>query len=139
MAYLNRAITAPRATKSLTSATVTLTAAESGKVLFLNLATGIAVTLPAAAPGLEFEFYVGIAPTGGTSYIIASAAPSIVVGQAYSSTSGNADSQVSVGDDQLNLVVDVAVIGDSATFICDGTTWYVRAFTNADAAATFTT
>ena len=43
---------------SLTAATKTVTTAESGTIFTLNRAAGVVVTLPAAAAGLVYEFYV---------------------------------------------------------------------------------
>jgi|TARA_Y100000296_G_C5077266_1_gene207994 hypothetical protein len=44
---------------SITAATRTLTAAESGTVFSFNKADGITVTLPTAAAGLTYKFVVG--------------------------------------------------------------------------------
>ena len=41
------------------TASRTLTANDSGKVLVLSVAGGLTVTLPSAAPGLNFKFVVG--------------------------------------------------------------------------------
>ena len=41
------------------TASRTLTANDSGKVLVLSVAGGLTVTLPSAAPGLNFKFIVG--------------------------------------------------------------------------------
>ena len=49
-----------------------LTAAQSGTTFVLNRAAGIAITLPTAAVGLNFEFVVGTS-SGGRPYTITGA------------------------------------------------------------------
>jgi hypothetical protein len=114
----------------------TLTAEESGKTVFLDLVGGFTVTLPAVAVGLKFSFIVKTAPT--TAYIIAGAAGDLLIGQAHSSTGGDADSETTAGADQLNFVASTALAGDRADFVSDGTYWYVQAFSDADGGITFT-
>ena len=53
---------------------LTLAANQSGSTIFLNRALGISVVLPAAAPGLNFDFVVLTAIAGaGNSYVISPA------------------------------------------------------------------
>ena len=49
--------------ESITAATYSVTEAQSGTIFTLNRAAGIVVTLPAATPGLRYEFYVETALT----------------------------------------------------------------------------
>jgi hypothetical protein len=121
------------------TAASTLTAADSGSTFFLNLAAGFITTLPSPELGLEFEFIVGTTPTGGDGYVVVTAsAANVLVGTIHSSTGGNADSEAS-GGDTFTFANDGAIKGDRAVFISDGTSWYVTAFTDADAGATITT
>tara|TARA_R100000501_G_scaffold17553_1_gene32895 strand:+ start:22 stop:477 length:456 start_codon:yes stop_codon:yes gene_type:complete len=76
----------------------TLTASDSGKVLVLNVAGGLTVTLPSAAPGLNFKFIVGTTFT--TAGLINTAATD----------------ELYVG--QLNIV-DPATAGDMNSFSAD--------------------
>jgi hypothetical protein len=115
-----------------------LTAADSGKVFFLALAVGFNITLPAVAVGLNFKFFVNIAPTGGTGYTVTAAAVNTMVGQVYSSTGGDADSTTTFIADLMTFVNDAAVIGDSMDVYCDGVKWYGRGFCNADTGITTT-
>jgi hypothetical protein len=121
----------------LTAARV-LTAADSGKVFFLKLAVGFNITLPAPAVGLNYKFYVNIAPTGGAGYTITAAAINTMVGQVYSSTGGDADSTTTFIADLMTFVNDAAVIGDSLDVYSDGVGWYGRGFCNADTGITTT-
>jgi len=114
-----------------------LTLADSGKTFFLALANGFTVTLPAIAgsAGFNAKFYVQIAPT--TAYIISSAEGDNMTGQANSSTGGNADSITTFTADSMNFIASVALIGDSGDVVSDGTSWYARGFSDADAGITF--
>jgi hypothetical protein len=118
------------------TAAETLTALKSGQTFFLNTAGGFTVTLPAPALGLRYRFIVKTAPT--TSYVIASHAADLIIGQAHSSTGGNADSETTAGASEMNFAANVALAGDWAEFISDGTYWYAQAFSDADAGVTFT-
>lgn len=62
---------APSGLVSATAATLTVTAAKhAGKLIALNRATGVAVTLPAATgSGNRYDFIVGTANSGGNSTI----------------------------------------------------------------------
>jgi hypothetical protein len=117
--------------QEILTAAKTVTAAETGKTFSLALAGGFTVALPAPAVGLRYKFYVNVAPT--TAYII-TATP--LAGQAHSSTGGNASSITGFTGVDLRFVANVALIGDSAEFVSDGTNWYVHGFSNADAGIT---
>ena len=80
------------------TASRTLTANDSGKVLVLSVAGGLTVTLPSAAPGLNFKFIVGTTFT--TAGLINTAATD----------------ELYVG--QLNIV-DPASAGDMDSFSAD--------------------
>lgn len=56
---------------NLTAATRTVAASESGALFLFNKADGIAVTLPAIAPGLTYEFFFQTAAAGGSTTITA--------------------------------------------------------------------
>lgn len=96
---------------ALVGATVALTAAQSGGV-FINQATSGSPswTLPTAAANLIYTFTVssvtaGFTVTGGTIFARANPNGASVTGTTLTNT------QVT------------AVIGDSVTLVCDGTSW----------------
>ena len=96
---------------ALVGATVVLTAADSGGV-FINRSTSGSPswTLPTAAAGLTYTFLVsntttGFTVTGGTIFARASATGASVTGTTLTNTQGT------------------AVIGDTITLVCDGTSW----------------
>jgi len=96
---------------ALVGATVVLTAAQSGQV-FNNRATSgtPSWTLPTAANGLWYTFTVssvtaGFTVTGGTIVAKASATGAAITGTTLTNTQGT------------------AVVGDTITLVCDGTSW----------------
>ena len=113
--------------------TKTVTAAESGKTFFLALAVGFTTALPAPAVGLRYRFHVQIAPTGGAGYTVTAAT---LAGRVFSVVAGDADNQNTTAGVNIIFVNDVSLIGDSAEFFSDGTSWFVWAISNADAGIT---
>jgi hypothetical protein len=96
---------------ALVGATVVLTAADSGGV-FINRSTSgtPSWTLPTAAAGLTYTFYVanvtaGFTVTGGTIKAKTSATGTAISGTTLTNTQGT------------------AVVGDNITLVCDGTNW----------------
>lgn len=108
---------------ALVGATVALTAAQSGQT-FNNRSTSGSPswTLPTAANGLWYTFTVsdvttGFTVTGGTMKAKASATGAAISGTTLTHTQGT------------------AVIGDTITFVCDGTVWRMVAQAGIFAAA----
>ncbi len=98
---------------ALVGATVALTAAQSGQT-FNNRSTSGSPswTLPTAANGLWYTFTVsdvttGFTVTGGTIFAKANAAGASITGTTLTNTQAT------------------AVIGDTITLVCDGTSWRV--------------
>lgn len=142
--FITRRTTQLKATQSLTAATATLTANDSGKAFFLNLITGIAITLPAPTDGVEFTFIVGTAPTtanSGTGYVITNSAGTSgdnIVGMVLSAGGAPGDVESTLGGDAVNFVADSAVLGDRVHLISDGTNWYATAYTAVAGGVTIT-
>jgi len=110
-----------------------LTAADSGKTIFLNAAGGGTVTLPAVKAGLNFKIIVGgTAPT--TAWIIDSAEGDNISGV----LTVNGALVAAVDEDQINFVASTAVTGDSIELACDGTEWYVKGLGSAAGSITAT-
>lgn len=96
---------------ALVGATVALTAAQSGQT-FNNRSTSGSPswTLPTAANGLWYTFTVssvsaGFTITGGTIVAKTNAAGTAITGTTLTNTQGT------------------AVVGDTITLVCDGTSW----------------
>jgi hypothetical protein len=111
------------------AAATTLTEVDSGKTIFLNLAAGIAVTLPKVKAGLSFNFIVKTAPSGG-NYTINSVNQNEMFGQVYTcDVNAEADADFNIyAVSTLTLTNSKAVVGDRVEMISDGTYWYVKAF-----------
>ncbi len=76
---------------NVTTSTLTVTEAlHNGKTMVLDLAAGIAVTLPAAKAGLDFTFIVKTTFTGAASIKSATGADVMVGGAILSNDSDNA-------------------------------------------------
>jgi len=107
----NGGTTRPVSQSALVGATVALTASDSGKVLINRATSGSpSWTLPTAAAGLWFTFYVssttaGFTVTGGTIKAKTSATGTAISGTTLTNTQGT------------------AVVGDNITLVCDGTNW----------------
>lgn len=113
-----------------------ITAAESGKTFFLDLAGGFVSTLPAPESGLRFTFIVKTAPT--TAYtIVTSGSANIIKGNANSVAGDAGDSGTS--DDTISFVAAQSVAGDKVELYSDGTSWFAYAITRVAAGVTFTT
>lgn len=117
------------------AAATTLTEADSGSIILLNLATGFTVTLPNIA-GFNCRFYVKIAPT--TAYIIAAGTVDTMAGSCFDISGGATDVEAAFTGDQLNFVANTAVIGDRADVFCDGTNAYVQSWSGAAGGTTIT-
>lgn len=61
-------------------ATRTLTAAESGSLVLLDRAAGIALTLPAPVIGLKYRFFTTVAVTSNAYSVVTDAASTFLVG-----------------------------------------------------------
>jgi hypothetical protein len=122
------------------AAATKLTANDDGARIMLALAGGFAVTLPPPEAGLEFEFFVKVAPT--TAYtIVTHASANIIVGQVLSNdlnAASDGDFEAT-GGDTFTFVANKAVKGDTVKFFCDGVNWYASAFVSVFDAATITT
>lgn len=128
-------------TAEVVTATNVITADESGKTFFLNSATEFVSTLPAPALGLKYTFVVSAAPSGASYTVVTNASANIIKGHILSSdlnAASDADFETS-GGDTLTFVDSKAVAGDCATFISDGTSWFVQAACTAFDAITITT
>ena len=107
--------------ETLTAARV-LTAGDSGKTFFLNLAGGFDVTLPALTVTGSFKFIVLTAPT--TAYTITGATADKIVGHVLSSSGGAEDHEDTAGGDVVNFIANTAVIGDEVTITMNGTLYF---------------
>lgn len=118
------------------TATNVLLANESGKTCFLSAAAGFETTLPAAAAGLRFRFFVKTAPTSVGYTITGSPADKIQGTVAASGAETIVNGVTAVDADNVILVANQAIVGDYVEFVSDGTNWYVTGNVNTFAAIT---
>lgn len=119
------------------TAASTLTAADSGKTIFLDSATEFATTLPLPAAGLQFTFVVKAAPVGANYTIVTNGGANIIKGMQFNAAGAAGDTGTS--DDTISFVASSSVAGDRVDLICDGTNWFAYAFCTLAASITFTT
>ena len=117
--------TSGRGTSLITTKTVT--ASESGKTFFLNLAGGFVTTLPAPAEGLKYKFVVGTAPT--TAYTVVTDSSANIIHGSISSPEVIALVSCVAASDTISFVANLAVVGDYCEVESDGTNWYVSGMT----------
>jgi hypothetical protein len=116
----------PVANTTLTAAS-TLTAADSGRTLFLSATAEFATTLPAPAAGLSFSYT-----------IVTSGSANIIKGVQFTAEDAGGSGDSGTADDTITFVDGQAVAGDRVDLVCDGTNWFAYAFTKLVAGLTFT-
>jgi len=121
-----------RKTEAVGSFTNTLTADESGKILFLDLVGGGSTVLPAAAAGLEFTFIVKTAPT--TAYTIDTPSGANIMDGVLLDIVG--ELVYAADRDIISFVASTSLSGDRVDVVCDGTTWHYKAFSGANGGIT---
>jgi hypothetical protein len=131
----NKTLTSPiiagatgAAAADLVITTKAVTAAESGKTFYLDLAGGFVTTLPAVALGLYYEFIVKTAPTGSYT-IVCPGAAALFKGHVLTNDVNSAtDSDFgTAGEATITIVLNKAVAGDRVRVDCDGVIWHVSA------------
>lgn len=121
-----------QASQELTAAT-TLTAADSGKTLYLNLTAGFATTLPAPADGLKFKFVLSAAITGDMT-IVTNASANIIQGTVIV----NGASVVGANEDTITFANAAETVGDFVELESDGTNWWITGVAAAAGGITLT-
>ena len=133
-------LAATRSAEVVTATNADISAAESGRVYFLNAAGAFVSTLPAVALGLEYTFIVKTAPSGASYTIVTPAAAQIIAGHVL--TSGFADSgsdvETTADANSINFVDGVSVAGDRVHVVSDGTNWYASCICAVEAGITIT-
>ena len=132
------------------NAAKTMTAAESGTVILgaavgteQAAGTGFNVYLPTPQRGIWYNFVLrapSIANNSNAAITVTatsdgSSASNIAVGNVRGHGDDNG-ANVVAGVDVLTFVHNKATAGDQASFICDGTNWYVNAIYDADGSIT---
>jgi len=122
------------ANSEIRTALSTLTAAESGKTIFLNSATGFVTTLPAPAIGLRFTFINMTVLSSGDHVIVTNGAAAIIEGHIL--VAGAV--VLGVNEKQVNFKVTAGDAGDYVSLISDGTSWHLNGSAAVTAGMTLT-
>lgn len=122
--------TGARVRRSVEIATAqdTITAAECGRVFFLNSGTEFALTLPAPALGLEYTFIVTAAPATASYTVVTEGGCQVMAGHVLSvdlaGTDSGTDVEGTATGTTITFVDGVSLVGDRAHVISDGTSWF---------------
>ena len=123
------------------AASVTLTAAMSGKILLIgNLSQNTTIDLPAEADGMNFTFwYVGAAAESHDHIIDAEANANFYIGglQFIDSDDDSITGVYSNGSTNSKLTLNNMEAGTIITITCDGTNWYITGIVYSDTAPAF--
>lgn len=112
----------------------TLTALQSGSVIFLNAAAGFAITLPAPAAGLNYRIVTAAAFATTDFTVVSNGGANVIFGGAdVNSTWVPADAE-----DTITFVATAETKGDWIYLVSDGTGWFVGGQATAAGAITFT-
>lgn len=107
---------------STIAATTTLTAADSGKVIFINAsAASRSITLPSPASGLHFEFYFVDATNSNGSTIATASAANILSG-----TIVNGGAAINANSNNTLTFQVSTTEGDYVKMVSDGTRWLMH-------------
>tara|TARA_R110002167_G_scaffold148194_2_gene341090 strand:+ start:1991 stop:2407 length:417 start_codon:yes stop_codon:yes gene_type:complete len=118
------------------TASTTLQLADSGKTIFLDGSAANVLTLPAVSKGYELK--VILTATGAAPTIVTDSSANIMVGTVLSATNDAAQAIQSDADADTITFVNAAAPGDYCDLVCDGTNWYVFAFSGVDSKITIT-
>lgn len=119
----------------VTTATVTLTAAQSGALVLMDRAAGCVITLPAPTVGLVFDFIVVTTVTSNTYKVITDAGTTLATGSLLGSSDnlasksfiGNGTSHIAVIQNSASSNATGGIIGSKMTWQCvTATLWEVN-------------
>jgi len=107
--------------------TYAVLATNSGrKHIVSELASTCTITLPAAAAGLEFEFWPGGAAADAQDWVFVPTAGFFIGGLLHADVGGTTAALYSDGNSNDVFTVVTPAAGTNIKFISDGTNWYVN-------------
>ena len=127
------------------AADYTAKAADSGKIFFINIASGMTLTLPSIANGVALDGWnckvvIETNVSSNTFTITEGAGDTDVIvahtTENQSTASGGAPAGTSTGCTNVILANGADVVGDRFDIVCSGTKMYVNAMVDDDAAVT---
>ena len=116
----------------LLAGTNSVTAAQNGKVFFLNHATEFATTLPAPFAGAHYTFIVTAAPASASYTVVTEGGCQILAGHVLAVDQAGADTgtdvETAATGTTITFVDSLSVVGDRADLWSDGTSWFASCF-----------
>lgn len=111
-------------------ATVTLTAAQSGEIIYFDRAAGIIYTLPAPVPGLNFTFIVTTSVTSNNHKIITDTGTTLLIGQIGNTVAaGTQTGFIANGTTHISVLMNGTttggLIGSWINVICTSSTQWI--------------
>lgn len=134
-AQMAAATLAANASRTIT-AIDSIVASDHGKTIYINNATGFAITLPAPIAGFRCKFVSKTSNTSGNHTIVTPSSTNIIKGFA-ANAAGAAVTPLSDGD-TISFVANQSVAGDQVTLDSDGTSWFMGGFAQVAAGITLT-
>ena len=120
-------------------ATNVITAAESGKTMYLSAATEFVSTLPAPAAGLWFKFIIAAAPAGASYTVVTAASANIMIVHVVeldgATTAVDVAGPSTTDSDTITFTDAIAVVGDMVECTSDGTSWFCNGVVSAGTGA----
>lgn len=120
------------------TADTTLTADQSGSLISMD-ANGVDITLPSAAPGLNYVIIQNADYDTAVCTVVQAAATEDFYGHVYSAEheSAGTDGDTGASGDTKITFSSASKKGDSVELISDGSVWYVKAHAANYAGITF--
>jgi hypothetical protein len=134
-AQVNAATQAASNTRTIT-AIDSVVAADHGKTLYIDNATGFATTLPAPIAGFKVTLVSKTSNTSGNHTVVTAASANLIKGFA-TNAAGAAVTPLSDGD-TISFVANQSVAGDQVSLTSDGTSWFMTGFAQVAAGITNT-
>lgn len=110
---------------TLTAAT-TLISGQCGQTVFIDNATGFAITLPVATLGCSFRFVDATLLTSGNHTIVTNGGDDLIAGGCNElEVDTSDDGPIDANGDTITMVGTVDSLGDMIELYSDGTLWFV--------------
>jgi len=134
-AQVNTATLAASAHRTIT-AIDSIVASDHNKTIFINNATGFAITLPAPIAGFKVTLVSKTSNTSGNHTVVTATSANIIKGFA-ANAAGASVTPLSDGD-TISFVANQSVAGDQVSLTSDGTSWFMTGFAQVAAGVTLT-
>ena len=134
-AQVNAATLAASNTRTIT-AIDSIVAADHGTTVYINNATGFAITLPAPIAGFKVTLVSKTSNTSGNHTVVTATSANIIKG--FATNAAGALVTPSSAGDTISFVANQSVAGDQVSLTSDGTSWFMTGFAQVAAGVTLT-